>query len=120
MIVSSFEYSLERGQRAQTAAFKLFDPSFGDLIDWYGIYEVELLSAEALPRNEVCFLKDRQVLRDGLASHVQPLAQFAKRLSVLSVQPIQQLSAVWIGQGPKNGVIVHSTSCNCEVACLRH
>src|SRR5258708_40123829 len=98
MIASSFEYSLQRGERAQLAAFELSDPSFGDLVDRHGINEVELLSAEALPRNEVRFLEDRQVLGDGLAGHVQPLAQLAERLSVLAMQPIQQLSAAWIGQ----------------------
>jgi hypothetical protein len=48
------------------------------------------------------------MLLDRLASHLQPLAQFAKRLAIPAVQPVEQLPAARIGQSAKHDVIVHA------------
>ena len=44
---------------------------------------------------------------DRLARHVEALAQFAERLTVLRVQPVEQKPAVRIRQSTKNRVVVH-------------
>ena len=61
----SFQAFLKRRQRAQMAAFKFVDPSFGNPIDRHGIGEMHLVAAVALPRKQVRFPEDRQMIRDG-------------------------------------------------------
>ena len=90
------------------AAFKLADPTFGDPVYRHRIDEVQFLAAGAPPGNQVRFRKDREMLRDSLARHIQPLAQLAKRLAVFSIEPVQQLPAACIGQGAKNSVVILS------------
>ena len=76
------------------SAFEFPDPAFGDRVDRDGIDEMQLLSALPFPGNEVCLLEDRQMFRNGLACHVQPLAKLTERLTIPSVQPVEELPAV--------------------------
>ena len=46
----------------------------------------------------VGILQDLQVLADRLARHVETRAQLAQGLTVLGVEPIEQLAPAWIGQ----------------------
>ncbi len=48
------------------------------------------------------------MLGHRLTRHLQPLAQLAQRLTIPPVQPVQQLPAARIGQGPKHSVVVHA------------
>jgi len=107
-MVFSFKGSFEFSECIQGWCIELADPAFGDLVDRHGIDEVQLFTAVPPPGHEIGLLKNRQVLRDRLAGHVQSLAQLAQRLTVPAVQPIQQLPTVCIGQSAKHSVIVHA------------
>ncbi len=50
------------------------------------------------------------MLRYRLAGHVQPLAQLAKRLAILLMQPVQHLPAACIGQSAKHSVLIHASN----------
>src|SRR5215470_11695981 len=106
-MVLSFQGFLECRQGAQTLTFEFPDPSLGDLVDRYRIDEMQLLAAKTLPRDEVCLLEDRQMLRDGLARHIEPLTQFAERLAILSMQPVEKLPTASVSQSSKNSVVIH-------------
>ena len=56
------------------------------------------------------------MLGHGLARHGEVLAQFAEGLPIAVVQPIEQLSPAWIGQGFKDFVHYRGL-CNQMVAC---
>jgi hypothetical protein len=48
-----------------------------------------------------------QMLGDCPVRHVQPLAQIAERLTILPVQPVQQLPAACVCQRAKDGILSH-------------
>src|SRR5262249_23694329 len=91
----------------QAPALELADPAFGDRVDRHRVDEVQLLPTLTLEGHEVCLLENRQMLGHSLTRHLQPLAQLAQRLAILPVQPVQQLPAARIGQGPKYSVVIH-------------
>ena len=47
------------------------------------------------------------MLGDGLARHVEPLAELAERLAVLAVQPVEEAPAACVGQGAKDRIVIH-------------
>jgi hypothetical protein len=47
------------------------------------------------------------MLGDSLPSHGQPSAEFAERLTIFRMQPIEQMPAVRVGQSSKDSVIIH-------------
>src|ERR1700726_16498 len=104
----SFKLSLELRKCAESGQLEFADPAFGDLVDRHGIDEVQLFSALPFPGHEIGLLENRQMLRDRLAGHVQPLAQLAKRLAIPAVQPIEQLPTICIGQSAKHSIVIHA------------
>src|ERR1700756_1419396 len=107
-MVFSFQVSLQIGQGLQSRALEFADPAFGDVLDRHGIDEVQLFTAVPLPGYEIGFLKNRQMLRDRLAGHVEPLAQLAERLAIPALQSIQQLPAARVGQSAKYSILIHA------------
>ena len=69
---------------------------------------MQFFPAVPLPGDEIGLLENRQMFRDRLVAHVEPPAQLAKRLTVLAVQPIQELPAARIGQSPKHCIVIHA------------
>src|SRR5580704_154761 len=104
----SFKLSLELRKCAQSVSLEFADPAFGDLVDRNRIDKVQLFSALPLPGHEIGLLEYRQMLRDRLAGHAQPLAQLAQRLAIPAVQPIQQLPTICIGQSAKHSIVIHA------------
>jgi hypothetical protein len=47
------------------------------------------------------------MLGDSLPSHSQPSAEFAERLTIFRMQPVEQMPAVHVGQSSKDNVIIH-------------
>src|SRR5580693_4924773 len=47
------------------------------------------------------------MLGDSLPSHGQPSAEFAERLTIFRMQPIEQMPAVRVGQSSKDSIIIH-------------
>src|SRR6516165_5601642 len=90
-MVFSSKDSFEFRECIQARRIELADPALGDLVDRHGIDEVQFFTTVPPPGHEIGLLKNRQMLRDRLAGHVQSLAQLAKRLTISAVQPIQQL-----------------------------
>src|SRR5580704_5541183 len=104
----SFKLSLELRKCAESGQLEFADPAFGDLVDRHGIDEVQLFSALPFPGPEIGRRENRQMLRDRLAGHAQPLAQLAQRLAIPAVQPIQQLPTICIGQSAKHSIVIHA------------
>src|ERR1700730_4961292 len=104
----SFKLSLELRKCAESGQLEFADPAFGDLVDRHGIDEVHLFSPLPFPGHEIGLLENRQMLRDRLAGHAQPLAQLAQRLAIPAVQPIQQLPTICIGQSAKHSIVIHA------------
>jgi hypothetical protein len=69
---------------------------------------VQFFTPLPLPRDEIGLLENRQMFRDRLAGHLQPLAQFPERLAIPAMQPIQQLPAARIGQSAKHRIVIHA------------
>src|SRR6516225_1925597 len=103
----SFEALLEVRERAQAWSLESADPTLSDRVDRYRVDEMKLLPPLAPRRHEVGVLEDREMLRNGLASHLEFLAELAQRLPVLLAQPIQQVSATGIREGSEHGVVIH-------------
>src|SRR5258708_1459202 len=97
--------SLEIVERRHPASLELVDPAIGDLVnrDWIEI--VELLASSPCGDDEIGFLEQCQVLADGLARHVESLAQVAQRLAVGGEEPIEQLAAARIGECFEDGFL---------------
>jgi hypothetical protein len=110
VIVFSFKVFLELRKRTQSGKLEFADPTLGDLVDRHGVDEVQLFPAVPFPGDEIGLLEDRQMLRDCLAGHLQPLAQFTKRLAISAVQPIQQPPTASIGQSAKHNVLFHASN----------
>lgn len=89
------------------AALELADPALGDPVDRHGVDEMQLFAPLPPPGDKIGFFQDRQMLGDGLARHVEAVAQIAQRLAVPVVQPVQQLPAAGIGQGAKHSIVIH-------------
>src|SRR6516165_5043994 len=94
----------------QSGELEFADPTLGDLVNRHRIDEVQLFPAVAFPGDEIGLLENRQMLRDRLAGHLQPFAQFAKRLAISAVQPIQQPPTASIGQSAKQKVLFHTSN----------
>ncbi len=47
------------------------------------------------------------MLGDRLARHGEALAEFAERLAVFRVQPVEQPASAGVGQCPKERVVIH-------------
>ena len=70
---------------------------------------MQLFSALPLPGHEILsLLQYRQMLRNRLAGHVEPLAQLAKRLAIPAMQPVQQPPAARIGRSAKHSIVIHA------------
>src|SRR3984893_10156472 len=104
----SFKLSLELRKCAESGQLEFADPAFGDLVDRHGIDEVHLFSPLPFPGHEIGLLENRQMLRDRLAGHAQPLAQLAQRLAIPAVQPLPQPPAARIGQSAKHSIVIHA------------
>src|SRR5277367_5488156 len=104
----SFQFFLERGQGGKVVALEFPDPTFGDLVDGNGIDVVELFPPSPLPGYETRLPENGEMLGDRLARHGEPRAQLAQRLAVLPVQPVKQLPPARVGQGVKQGVVIHA------------
>src|SRR5271169_6253064 len=107
-MVFSFQSSLEFRKCIQAWRLELADPTLRDAVDRNRVDEMQLFAAMAAHRNQICLLQDGKMLRHRLAGHVQPLAQLAKRLATLPVQPVQQLPAARIGQSTKHSIVIHT------------
>ena len=59
---------------------------------------MQLLPAAPLGGDEVRFLEQAEVLRDGLARHVEVLAKLPQRLAVLLVEEVQKPPAAGIAE----------------------
>src|SRR6202050_5961117 len=93
LFAAAFEGLLEIGERAEARALELADPPLRDLVDRNRIDEMKLLPAPSLRRDQIRRLEDHQMLGHRLSRHRQSLTEFAQRLAVVVVQPVQQASA---------------------------
>jgi hypothetical protein len=69
---------------------------------------VQFFSALPLPGHEISLRENRQMFRDRLPGHFEPLTQLAKPLAIPAVQPVQQLPAARIGQSAKHSIVIHA------------
>src|SRR5262249_25138772 len=74
-------------------------PAVVDLVDGYGVQEVELLAAAPRRADEVRFLEQRQVLGHRLAAHLHPFAELAECEPTRLVKPVEQLPPARIREG---------------------
>ena len=95
---------LEVAEGLQAVALVLADPALVDFVDGDGVEVVKLFPAVPDGGDEVGVLEEVEVLRHGLAGHVEVLAESGEGLAVVLMQQVEQLAAAGIGQGFENGV----------------
>ena len=83
------------------------DPTLGDLLKWDRVEVMQFLAAPPNGHNKVRFLQKGEMFCNGLACHLEVLAEFTQSLAIVIVQLVEQLSSAWIGEGLKD--FIHST-----------
>src|SRR6185437_11058354 len=96
LMIVSFESAFQVREGAKPWLVEFRHPALGDRVDRDDVDEVQLLAALPLRRDEVRVLEDREVLRDGLARHVQSFAKCRERLAVLPAQAVEQKAAAGV------------------------
>lgn len=96
---------LQVAERLQVVAFVFADPALVDFVDGDGVEEMELLAAVPDRGDEVGLLEEVEMLRHGLAGHIEVLAERGEGLAVVLVQEVEQLATAGIGQGFEN--VIH-------------
>jgi hypothetical protein len=86
----SFEVRFQFFERTKTPMFEFLDPTIGDFKNRQGVQKVQFFPAVLAGRDEVCVLKNREMLGDGLTRHVVSFAKLAESLSVPLVQAVEQ------------------------------
>jgi hypothetical protein len=76
----------------------MVDPPFLDLVQRYGVEEVEPFAAPPHGCDKVRGLEDIEVLRRRLPSHLEVLAELAQRLTVVLAEAVEQVAPGRIGE----------------------
>lgn len=59
-------------------------------------------------RDQIGVLQQLQMLRHGLAGHIQMRTQHGQRQAIFNMKLIQQLAATWVCQRFENFVYIHT------------
>ena len=79
-----------------------------DETDGDGVQEMQLATAGAAGRDEICRLQHTQVLHDAEAGHSrQGRLQLLQRLAVALEEPIEEDPPVDVGQRPEGRLVIH-------------
>src|SRR5689334_8845674 len=74
----------------------------------------------ALRRHEIRFFEDGQVLGDRLPRHVESRTEIPERLPVFPAEPVEEQPPAGVGEGVKDGVVVHREKGNQLVTYLQY
>src|SRR5262245_55073649 len=101
---------LELSQCPQALALEFSNPSFRDLVERDWVQIMQLFAPSPYGDDKVGLLKQSQMLGYRLPAHVQVRAEFAKRLTVVCVQTVQELPTTGIREGLED--FIHRTDWN--------
>src|SRR5262245_55684132 len=93
----SFELSLEFGQDPQSSPLELADPAFDNLVDRHRVEVMQLLAAAPNGDHQVGLFQKGEVLGHCLPGHVQMGAEFSEGLTIVCMEPVEELPAAWVG-----------------------
>src|SRR5262245_13055769 len=85
-------------ERPQARLLELRDPALVDVLQRHGVEKMELFAAAPPGCDQVGLFQHVQVLRDGLARHVEVLAQLAEVPSVARMEQVEQLPSAGVGE----------------------
>src|SRR6185436_16186920 len=98
LLITLLQLPFQLAERGKFPALEFSDPAFADLMDRDGIDVVQLLAPMPERGDEVGRFENPKVLCHRLPRDREAVAEFAQRLSVPGVKPVEQRAPRRIGK----------------------